>query len=171
MSYINRNANLVLLFLIVLSVTFLVGVTVFYQNNYGDITTDYNDKLSMLDKRQKEVDNLKKILEDTRKDLELKGQRESEFTDKFTEIKGEKEQLATAKEQLESSKKSLESQVKDQAKDLSDAKAELTYEKKASKDLESQNEALRVRVSQDQSIIDRLQSQISSLQSAQQPSP
>ena len=110
MAAINKNANMMLLFLIVLTVTFLVGATVFYQTNLKSVNTRYNDKLKDV---EKELNAKIRILEQIREDLKLKTQREETFTEKYSEVREEKDVLSQEKSTLETQKQSLQSQLDD----------------------------------------------------------
>ena len=102
---------MMLLFLIVLTVTFLVGATVFYQTNLASVNTKYNTKVAQLKDVERELNTKIRVLEQIREDLKLKAAREETFTEKYTEIRGEKEELKTEKTTLEKAKKSLEDQL------------------------------------------------------------
>ena len=91
MAAIHKNANMMLLFLIVLTLTFLVGATVFYQTNLASVNDKYNDKVDKLKGVEKELNAKIRILEQIREDLKLKTAREETFTVKYTEIRGEKD--------------------------------------------------------------------------------
>lgn len=102
---------MMLLFLIVLTVTFLVGATVFYQTNLASVNTKYNTKVAQLKEVERELNTKIRVLEQIREDLKLKTAREETFTEKYTEIRGEKEELKTEKSTLEQQKRSLEDQL------------------------------------------------------------
>lgn len=111
MAHITKNANTMLLFLVVLTITFLVGATVFYQTNLASINKRYNEKVGNLRQVEKELNVKIQILEQIREDLKLQTAREETFTEKYTEIRGEKETLESEKTTLESEKESLESSL------------------------------------------------------------
>ena len=138
MAYITRNANLILLFCIVLSLTFLIGTTVFYQTNLSRINEEYSTKVTELKGVEKELNTKIQILDQVKKDLKLKSEREESFTQKYTEIRGEKETLAQERDRLAAEKESLQKDVNDakEAKRQADASAE--FERKRSVELSTQ---------------------------------
>lgn len=129
MAYINKNANLVLLFLIVISVAFLVGATVFYQSAMGRVNDRYNDKVLRLKDIEKELDVKVKLLEKVKRDLELKAAREESFSQKFSDIRNQNEALEKDKLGLEGAKSSLEKQLSDIQTQISSLQADLSYER------------------------------------------
>jgi uncharacterized protein (DUF3084 family) len=93
MAYITKNANLVLLLLIVLIAGSLVGATVYFQHRFGNINAEYDQKLAELNNLTAQVENYQQVLEKAQIELELKQSREEEFTDKFTTEKDRAENL------------------------------------------------------------------------------
>jgi len=110
-SYITRNANILLLFLILLAATALVGATVYFQERFGSINTEYDAKLAQLDNVSATLEEYQEILSAAREELALKGSREDELTSKFTSVKTEKEEIETQRDTLKSDKKTLEAQL------------------------------------------------------------
>jgi chromosome segregation ATPase len=129
---------LILLFCIVLSLTFLIGTTVFYQTNISRLNEEYGTKVTELQQVEKELNTKIKILDQVKNDLKLKSEREQSFTQQFTEIKGEKETLAQAKEQLTTEKTSLQQQLNDAQAAKVQAEASAAFEQKRNVDLTTQ---------------------------------
>ena len=146
MSYIDRNANIVLLFLVVISLTVLVGATVYYQQNFSAINGEYNEKLDNLKKMEKELQLKTTILNKTREELTLKAEREEEIGKQFTGIRSENEELASEKDKLSSQKESLETQLDDAQSSLREAQSDITFLKRKVAELEAQNSDLAVQV-------------------------
>jgi len=84
MSFITKNANLLLLLLIVVSAMGLVGATVYFQSNFSKINTQYANKLAELDKVSKNLEERQLLLEKTGAELKLKTARETEIGEKYT---------------------------------------------------------------------------------------
>ncbi len=143
MAYITRNANLILLFCIVLSLTFLIGTTVFYQTNISRLNEEYGTKVDELKVVEKELNTKIKILDQVKKDLKLKSEREESFTEQFTEIRGEKETLAQEKERLSSERDSLEKQLADAKEAKKQAEASAEFERRRNAELTTQLEDAR----------------------------
>ena len=118
MSYITKNANMLLLFLIVLSATGLVAATVYFENNFERLNKDYEGKVAELIRISSELQQKRDALEKASRELVVKGTREEEIAEQFTEVRTEKEELATKKAELEKSKAQLEAEVSELNLDL-----------------------------------------------------
>ena len=118
MSYITRNANLVLLFLVVLSVTFLVGATVFYESNLARINDNYDEKVDLLKATEVELQTKLKQLEQSTKALSLKTEREATFTQKYSSVREQKEELENVRIGLESDVGDLEKDLRQKATEV-----------------------------------------------------
>ena len=127
MGFITKNANILLLFLILISSIALVFSTVFFQSNFDKINKEYTDKMSELQKASSELNTTLQILQNYRQELALKSEREKEFSEQYTVVESEKKKIVSEKEQLATEKQTIESQ-------LNSAKADLT---KALNDLAS----------------------------------
>ena len=82
MSYITRNANLILLLLVVLSAVGLVGATVYFQNNFERINSDYTEKLGQLQKIKADLEQHQSLLSQVKTELQTKSTREEQFSEK-----------------------------------------------------------------------------------------
>ena len=71
MSYITRNANLVLLFLVVLIAASLVGATVFFQARFKNINNEYDLKLEELNNVTAQVELYRDVVNRAQIELEL----------------------------------------------------------------------------------------------------
>ncbi|MDP6293259.1 MAG: hypothetical protein QF486_02445 [Candidatus Woesearchaeota archaeon] len=109
MAFVDKNANLLLLFLIVISATGLVAATVYFQQNFENINQDYDTKVALLNKVSDELENQRSALEAVRSELLLKENREDEIVEKFTGIKEEKKGLEEDKTNLQTQNEILES--------------------------------------------------------------
>ena len=111
MAYITRNANIVLLFLILISAGALVAATVFFQENFDRINTAYSSKLTQLNQVTKDLEEKQAALDMIKNELTMKAAREEEFTSQYTTVKTEKVQLEGEKKQLTQVKQSLENEL------------------------------------------------------------
>jgi hypothetical protein len=75
MSYITRNANLILLLLIIVSAAALVGATVYFQLNFNRINGAYTLKMEQLDKITDELEAKQFALKKIQDDLAIKSQK------------------------------------------------------------------------------------------------
>lgn len=143
MGYITRNANVILLFMILIAATALVGATIYFQSRFTAINDEYNDKLAQLRNVSTQLEQYQGVLSTAKEELALKGTREQDLTSKYTTVKGEKEALAAERDGLLTDKASLQTALESRTTELTSAK----------------NQVLN-----DQSIINGLRSDISTLQ-------
>jgi chromosome segregation ATPase len=111
MAYITRNANIVLLFLILISAGALVAATVFFQENFDRINTAYNSKLTQLNQVTDDLKEKQAALDTIKNELTLKAAREEQFSQQYSTVKTEKTQLEGEKKQLTQVKESLENEL------------------------------------------------------------
>ncbi|PIN74439.1 hypothetical protein COV18_07345 [Candidatus Woesearchaeota archaeon CG10_big_fil_rev_8_21_14_0_10_37_12] len=143
MSFITKNANIVLLFLIVLSAVALVGATVFFQMNFEDINKEYDTKLEQLRKVSEELEQQRTLLGQTKSELSVKAEREEELGERFTEVRSTNEQLSQDKERLESSKQSLENELDNTESLLRSAQSEIEAKRDTINVLTQENDDLK----------------------------
>ena len=165
MAYTTKNANLILLFLIGVSVVVLIGATVYYQINFDDINTRYDTKVKALDETSAKLAERNKILDKTRKELTLKAEREEEFTERYTEVRGERDVLEGEKEDLTKERDNLVADVENLQTDVQQLKADVIYEQLENSKLKADNENLEQDVSLKKQIIDDLQDEVACLES------
>lgn len=146
MSFITKNANMILLFLIMLSAVSLVGATVFFQMNFEKINTEYNQKLQQLQVVSKELQTQQALLDKIKSELNLKSEREEQLGERFTEVKSTAEQLETQKQQLETSKEQLESELENTEGLLTSTRVELEAKKDVIDTLTGENDKLEAQL-------------------------
>lgn len=121
MGYITRNANVLLLFLILLSAAGLVGATVYFQARFSAINNEYNSKVTQLENISTQLEQYQGILASTKEELAVKGSREEDLTSKFLDVKGEKESIEAERDRLASDKRTLEVSLADKTAKLTTA--------------------------------------------------
>ncbi len=146
MSFITKNANMILLFLIMLSAVSLVGATVFFQMNFEKINTEYNQKLQQLQTVSKELQTQQALLDKIKSELTVKTEREEQLGERFTEVKSTAEQLETQKVQLETSKEQLESELENTEGLLTSTRIELEAKKDVIDTLTGENDNLEAQL-------------------------
>ncbi len=151
MAYITRNANVLLLFLILISAAALVAATVFFQENFDRINTAYNSKLTQLNKVTEDLEEKQTALDRIRSELVLKSAREEEFTQQYTEVREEKDVLKEEKDQLTIVKASLETE-------LADTESTLQSTQNSLEAIKGQNEILTVDLARAEGDVKRLKS-------------
>lgn len=129
MAFITKNANMILLFLIVLSSTSLVAATVFFQSNFDRINEEYNQKLNELNRISKDLEAKQVLLNKLESEISVKEQREEKLGEQFSEVKSTAEQLATQKKQLELTAEQLEEELENTELLLRDTRSELETKK------------------------------------------
>ncbi len=157
MAYITRNANIVLLFLILVSAAALVSATVFFQENFDRINRAYNTKLTQLNEVTKDLQEKQTALDQIKNELTLKAAREEEFTQQYTSVREEKTKLAGEKEQLTELKESLETE-------LESAESELQATKNSLEAAKGENERLKTDLAKAEYDIDKLKDDVDELQ-------
>lgn len=125
MSFITKNANTVLLFLLVISSLALIGATIFFQLNFERINTEYNYKVQQLRQVNTDLQTQQELLEKIKGELSVRTAREEEFTEKYTEVRTTKEQLETQKLSLEEQKNQLQQDLQETATELTSVTSEL----------------------------------------------
>jgi len=73
MSFITKNANTVLLFLLVISSLALIGATIFFQLNFDRINTEYNYKVQQLRQVNTDLQSQQELLDKIQETIELGG--------------------------------------------------------------------------------------------------
>lgn len=142
MGFITKNANMILLFLIMLSAASLVGATVFFQMNFEKINTEYNQKVQQLQLISKDLQTQQALLDKIKAELTVKTEREEQLGERFTEVKTTKEQLETQKVALERSKEQLESELETTESTLQSTQSELEAKKDLVATLTGENDKL-----------------------------
>lgn len=138
MGFITNNANILLLFLIITSAVTLVAATVFFQTNFDRLNKEYQEKLAKLNAVSRELETQEAILKKVKEELTLKSVRESDFTEKYTSIRDEKQSLETTKKELETKTSKLESDLDHSAKQLMARTKELESKENTIQEKEAQ---------------------------------
>lgn len=146
MAFITKNANMILLFLIVLSSTSLVAATVFFQSNFDRINEEYNQKLNELNRISKDLDAKQTLLNKLESEISVKEEREEKLGEQFSEVKTTAEQLATQKKQLEMTAEQLEEELENTEMLLRDTQNELSAKKDQVNALTAENADLVTRL-------------------------
>ena len=100
MALMKRDVNLGLLLIIVAALLMFSGFTVYYQTTFKNLSNTYKNQLTELDKVSKDLEAKRSQLNTTSVQLQLNTQKEADLSVKFTDIRGERDQLATDKNKL-----------------------------------------------------------------------
>lgn len=101
MTYMKRNVNLILLFLLIIIISSLVGLTTYYQTTFKVLSSSYKTKLAELEEITTNLQTEKSKLNQTSYQLQIKTDRETDLSTKYSTLRKIKEQLETEKAQLE----------------------------------------------------------------------
>lgn len=174
MAYITRNANILLLFLIVLCAIFLVGVALFAASQISSLNTKYQDKVSNLKDVESDLQSKIKLLEQVKQELKLKQERETSFTQKYSEVRGEKETLEQERDRLSTEKQQALNSLADSQNSLVEARKRIEFDDAQIAQLNARNSQLDADLrgalalaKERLSTIGSLQSQLSSCQASQ----
>lgn len=159
MAYITRNANIVLLFLILISAGALVTATVFFQENFDRINKAYATKLTQLNEVTKDFEEKQTALETIKSELTLKAAREEEFTQQYTTVREEKTTLEGEKKQLTQVKESLEDELEETQSTLQSTKNSLEA-------IKGENERIKVELAEAVSDVAALKDDVDDLEDA-----
>ncbi|MFH1849913.1 MAG: hypothetical protein ABH879_07075 [archaeon] len=88
MGFINKNVNLVLLFLVFFVVAGMIGVSTYYQNTYLNLSKDYVTRITQLNKVSYDLALHKSKLNETLSQYRIKDEREKDLSTKYTDLRG-----------------------------------------------------------------------------------
>src|SRR3989344_1231244 len=156
MAIMKRDVNLGLLLLIVAALLMFSGFTVYYQTTFKNVSQSFEIKLRELEEVGKELESKRGQLNETNIQLQLKKQKEEDLSKKFTDVRGERDQLETDKKKLEVELASTKGQLSATLAELSTTKNQLTAQVQLSQELNQQVINLKSEVKQLNDKIDDL---------------
>ena len=118
MSFMKKDVNVVLLFLIVASILIFSGFTVYYQTTFKDVSLEYKNKLEQLQKVTSDLSTKRQQLNETYA-LRVKAEQDKRALDQSYK------DLSDERNQLENDKSSLESELINTKGDLAEKSAQL----------------------------------------------
>lgn len=118
MSFVTRNANLVLFFLLLLCAIALSAATIYFESEFSALNVEYDNKLAELDNVSQTLQVRESALLQVQQELGVKQNREEQISSQFTEVRSEKETLQTAKSRLEEDKVQLQAALKNASAEL-----------------------------------------------------
>src|SRR3989338_4693861 len=101
MGVMKRDVNLGLLLLIVAALIMFSGFTVYYQTTFKNVSKSFEIKLKELETITSELEAKRGALNETSTQLQLRKQQEESLSQKFTDVRSEKDQLEADKKKLE----------------------------------------------------------------------
>ncbi len=138
MAYITKNANILLLFLIVLCAVFLVGLALFSTSQINSVNSKYLDKVNKLKEVEDDLTSKIKLLESVKAELKLKAEREASFTQKYSDVRNEKETVQQQNDRLTVEKKNALDNLASTQNDLVEARNRLNFDEAQIQQLNTQ---------------------------------
>ncbi len=118
MSFIKKDVNFGLLFLLVILAVAITLIGIYYNQNYATLKSDFDKKADNFQKVTDELMYHKTILNKTAQDLQTKEQDENELNSKYI-------QLRDAKEKLDAENAQLKAELTSKSLDLAQKTTEL----------------------------------------------
>ena len=146
MSFINKNVNMGLLILIIVLAIAIAAIGIYYNENYSELSSNYNTQLTNLKKVTDELVFHKSQLNQTTTVLKTKQEDESELNKRYNTLRDDNAGLESRNSQLDSDLKVKIAQLTAKTNELVDAQSTVTTQKNEIEKLESTNKILKVRV-------------------------
>ena len=118
-----RNANILLLFLILLNLVVICGTFIFFQKSFETIQARFEAKTDALNQVESDVAAKYKNLQAAQKEIRIKQQSENVTAVRYTEVAALKSNLETEAGDLTGQKKKLNEELAAQAAQTADMKS------------------------------------------------
>ena len=151
MSYMRKNVNFFLLFVIVVIVISLVGLTTYYEKTYKNLSSSYDTKLDEINRLLENLNQERRKLNETTYDLTIQKDREKDLSGQYLDVRLD---LNATQSQLDTTKANLDS-----------TQAALDTTENALASAKQQVDSLVATVATQKSTINKLESDKSSLRS------
>lgn len=132
MSYIKRDVNIILLFLMVGIIAALIGITTYYQSTYLNLSRGYTSKINEYNQLLTNLEKNRLKLNETMAQFELKSEREKDLSEKYTFLRDENLLLSLVlnetNQTLQNTQESLEDtqdELTETTQDLTDARTQM----------------------------------------------
>lgn len=136
--FITKDANITLLFFVLLVLGIFLGGTIFYQYLFTDINSRYNTKLAELNNITSELESKKSELGQTTQALVIKNKREEDLSQQYELIKSDKDSLEKQKTKLESDISTLNREVELRNQEIARLKVKIDQLEEEIDDLKEQ---------------------------------
>jgi chromosome segregation ATPase len=156
MAFMRRDVNFGLLILIIATLILFSGFTVYYQTNFKNVVTEYNDKLEQLKKVTSDLESEKIKLNQTYQ-LRVKAERDMKALDTQYRL------LSDERDQLENDKNKLQSELLATKATLSETEAKLSQTQTLLSQTQDSLKTANARISSLNSRIDDLKDDIQRL--------
>lgn len=168
MAFITRNASITLLFMIFITLAFLIGSTVSYQVKLVKLNQEYDSKVAALkdiqDKAAQTTDELNQAI----RERELRQARGATFAATYSDLKSQQETAEAMRDRLTQENKDLETAISGSQKEYVEAKAQEATTTKENVVFEAQQAALLQQQLRKENMLRSLKNQLDELQAALQ---
>jgi len=101
MSSITKDANLGLMKLVVITLTILVAVTVYYQYSFADVYDSYEQHVDLLKEKESDIEKYRIVLKEAKEDLDINSEREEILGDQILTLRQSEEDSGFYKQEVE----------------------------------------------------------------------
>lgn len=129
MSFIKKDVNFGLLFLIIILAVSVAFLGIYYNRNYNELSESHTEQLNALKKVTDELLFHKSRLNRTAADLKIKEQDESELSRKYSELRDEKETLDNENQLLKTDLSAKTTEIIVKTNQLLQANSEIAQKK------------------------------------------
>ena len=159
MSFIQKNLNTKLFFLLLILLSGIATLTLIYELGFTELNTKYHTKLEELNDTFNELTKTKTIINKTKEELTLKSLREEDLSTQYVGLKEENEQRTTERDQLQKNKADLEQQLLDSQREGIAQKHEIEDKDQEISDLKESSRNKLDQIDSLQAEVDRLHAQ------------
>ena len=122
MTYMKNNVNIVLILLVIIALLSIAGLTVFYQQNHGDLTERHKETSEELLRMNQNFDSTREKLNETSTQLELKSSDKQQLNSLYAQAVNEKNKLEKDLEKTQESVTRLTNELISVRKNLTSAR-------------------------------------------------
>lgn len=135
--YITKDLKFRWVYLILIAIVIIAGLTVFSQWKFKDINRAFNEKVSELEKTYTNLKENENKLNATSEELLLKTEREETLASEYAQMKKQKEALQAERDELQRKNTNLETQVDQANAEIDRLEMEVKRLKERIEDLEN----------------------------------
>jgi chromosome segregation ATPase len=126
MSFMKRNVNFGLFLLIILIIGSFVGFSIYFQQKFSDLNTEYTIKRAEIDALSKNLADKQANLSQTSYKLQVQSERETEIAGKYSSLQEQNDALKKEKQTLEEELAKKTAAYNQKVLDLAKKEAELS---------------------------------------------
>jgi chromosome segregation ATPase len=146
MSFLKKDVNFGLLFIIILLATSVAAIGIYYNQNYSTLSSRYNTQVSSLQKVTQDLLFHKSVLNQTTSDLATKEQDESELNKRYNKLREDKEKVDSENSRLNTDLSNVNTQLLTKTNQLISAQSEIVAQKTQLAELSRQKTTLESKV-------------------------